>query len=506
MARAYAKRLGADLTVIDKRRPSQNVAEVMNIEAVLIFGLNQANRELELLAHRGVSNEFALSMNKTKVGEGVCGKVAASGEPMLVQDACQDPALSRPEALKEGLCAHLVVPLWFKGAVIGTLCVASRRPRQFQPQEIDLLTAIGGPIAVALVNARLYERQKQLATEVEISEKNYRTIFESANDAIWVHDMDGHITAANRATSKLTGYAFEDLARMNVKTLMTENGLKLAREIRVELLRGEAVEHYEQQLTRRDGSTAIMQLTTNLIASEGRPTGFQHVARDVTDEKRMQENLRYYIQQAVRVQEEERRRIARELHDDTAQILGSISRQLDNFIRKKRNLSATDESFLKDLNTQVSRGLQGVHRFSQNLRPSILDDLGLLPALRSMLNEAKERDGLNTALEVHGAQRRFSSDVELLVFRIAQEAISNIVKHALASKAQVGIDFGEGTTRLTISDNGSGFELTGRLDDLPRSGKLGLAGMQERARLLGGSLEIRSSRGKGTEVTVAIPG
>jgi two-component system sensor histidine kinase DegS len=225
----------------------------------------------------------------------------------------------------------------------------------------------------------------------------------------------------------------------------------------------------------------------------------------VTQEKRMQENLLYYLQEITRTQEAERKRIARELHDDTAQLLGSLSRQLDNFIRKKHSLAPNEVLFLKDLQAQLNRGVQSVHRFIQDLRPSLLDDLGLIPALRSLMKDLQEYDGIDTSLNVLGAERRFSSEVESLLFRIVQEALNNIRRHAHASEAQVVIEVAGNKVKVTISDNGQGFELPGRVDDLPRIGKLGLAGMQERARLLGGTLEVKSTLGEGATLVVEVP-
>jgi signal transduction histidine kinase len=247
-------------------------------------------------------------------------------------------------------------------------------------------------------------------------------------------------------------------------------------------------------------------VSTNLISGDGEARGFHNIARDVTQEKRMQENLRYYLQEITRVQEEERKRIARELHDDTAQLLGSLSRQLDNFVRKKSGLAPNEVLFLKDLQAQLNRGVQGVHRFVQDLRPSLLDDLGLIPALRSLMKDLQEYDGIGSKLEVLGDEKRFAPEFESSLFRIVQEALNNIRRHAQASEASVIIDFTKDRVRVTISDNGRGFELAGRVDDLPRIGKLGLVGMQERARLLGGTLEVQTTPGKGTTLIVEVPG
>ncbi len=239
--------------------------------------------------------------------------------------------------------------------------------------------------------------------------------------------------------------------------------------------------------------------------SNGEIIGAIETLEDITERKIAEDNLRYYLQEVTRAQEEERKRIARELHDDTAQVLGSLSRQLDNFVRKKHGLAPNEVFFLKDLQAQLNRGVQGVHRFVQALRPSLLDDLGLIPALRSLAKGLQESDGIGTDLKVLGGKRRFSPEVELLLFRIVQEALNNIRRHAQASEARVVVEFTEDRTKVTISDNGRGFELSGRVDDLPRNGKLGLAGIQERARLLGGTIEVQSTPGKGTTLIVEVP-
>jgi len=238
----------------------------------------------------------------------------------------------------------------------------------------------------------------------------------------------------------------------------------------------------------------------------GKIIGAIETLEDATERKRAEDNLRQHLQQITRAQEEERKRIARELHDDTAQVLSSLSRQLDNFIRKKHGFASNEVLFLKDLQTQLNRGLQSMQRFVQDLRPSLLDDLGLIPAVRSLVKSLQESDGIDAELKLHGKERRFPPEVELLLFRIVQEALNNIRRHAHASEAQVVMEFSGDEIKVTITDNGRGFELRGGVDDLPRSGKLGLAGMRERARLLGGTLKVKSTPGKGTTLTVEVPG
>lgn len=218
-----------------------------------------------------------------------------------------------------------------------------------------------------------------------------------------------------------------------------------------------------------------------------------------------QKELSSYLGQITRVQEEERKRIARELHDETAQDLVTLSRQVDTLISKDQHLLPCDIAILEDLRQQVDRTLDGVRRFSQDLRPSILDDLGLLPALEWLCSQVGERFGIVVEMKVSGQAHRLTPEVELALFRIAQEGLSNVGKHSEASKARVTIHFEENGAIMTIEDDGKGFELPARTGDLARIGKLGLVGMQERARLVGGSLEIYSESGRGTALTVLVP-
>ncbi|MBN2076760.1 MAG: PAS domain S-box protein [Dehalococcoidales bacterium] len=339
------------------------------------------------------------------------------------------------------------------------------------------------------------------------SEQSYRALFESAYDAIWVHNMDGIILTANDALSVLCGYPLEELVGMNVKQFIgNESDIKLARKVKKKLLSGGRIDApYEMNLVRKDGTKLITIITTNLVIVENDVKAFQNTARDVTNEKRMEENLRYYLQQITRAQEEERKRIARELHDDTAQLLLSLSRQLDNFVRNEDNYSPEQISLLKDIQEQVNRGVQSVHRYAQDLRPSLIDDLGLMAALRSLVKRAQEYNGIVINMEVVGEERRLPSEVELLMYRVIQEALNNVWKHSRATESHIDITFSGKQVDVSISDNGIGFEFSETIDDLAQTGKLGLIGMQERARLLGATLSFDSAPGKGTRVLFSLP-
>jgi len=226
---------------------------------------------------------------------------------------------------------------------------------------------------------------------------------------------------------------------------------------------------------------------------------------DVSERKILENNLRYYLQQITKAQEEERKYIARELHDDMAQILGSLSRRVDNLLRKQHNFGPHEVTALQDIQALLNQGLQSMQSFIQNLRPSLLDDLGLVPALRSLTNSLENTDGIITDFSVNDEERRFTGEIELSLFRIVQEGLNNIRKHAQATKARVSVEFTANGINLTVSDNGSGFELEGNMDDLPRNGKLGLMGIKERVWLLGGTIEVNSEPGQGTTLHIHVP-
>lgn len=516
-ARANARRLATLNTIsnalsqyLDPAKVIQTavdmVGEVMEVEVILVYTIESRISALRLTAYEGISAETAVELDHVRLGEGFNGQVAATGEVMLVPDASTDPRLTRPAVIRNKIHPMLIVPMKSKGEVIGTLCVAMRRPRTFLPDEIDLLSTIAGQIASALTNARLYEEAKRIADQLYKSARDYRDLFENAHDAIWFHNIDGKILAANKATEQLTGYPIHEFLGRYVKEFMDEGMLQLAREVGHKLLNGEPLNQpYEQQTITKDGVRKTCMITSSLMTVDNSPVGFQHIARDVSEERRMQTNLRYYLNQITRTQEEERKRIARELHDDTAQALFALSRQMDNFIRDNVGLSQQQRAVLQDIRQRLGITLQGIRRFSQDLRPSIIDDLGLLPAVKWLVKQKSEDSGVDIALKITGKEQRLLPEVELILFRIVQEALNNVGKHAQASTAEVVIEFTETEVTATIGDNGKGFQLPQTVGDLSHTGKLGLVGMQERVSLINGSLTIQSQRQHGTVVIVSVP-
>ncbi len=220
---------------------------------------------------------------------------------------------------------------------------------------------------------------------------------------------------------------------------------------------------------------------------------------NIEKEKQIQENLHIYVRKVSQAQEDERKRIARDLHDDTIQSLVVVSRELEDLAGGDKKSAAAQ------IQAEVRKIIDNLRRFSQELRPSILDDLGLIPAVKWLASETKKNYGIGVNAEIKGKQRQLSPEAELMIFRIAQEALTNARSHSQASEITFKLVYHDTSISIVIADNGRGFELPDKLSDLTRKGKLGLVGIQERAELLGGTVDINTQRGRGTTLTVNIP-
>ncbi|MBE0480316.1 MAG: PAS domain S-box protein [Dehalococcoidia bacterium] len=342
----------------------RSVINVMKVNAAMVFLMNEGNTELALSAHKGISPDFARSVARIQFGEGFNGRVARTGEPLVVADASRDSGLTRPAVCEEGIRSQLIVPLISKGKVLGTLCVATHGYRKFNGHEVELLEAMGNQIGIAVENARLYEQERAVAEQLRQSEERYRRLFEDAHDAIWLHDLQGGIIAANKSCVSLTGYSLEELRKLNADSLLGKE-FALVNRLRDPGLREETIGRIsEVTLVKKDGSRASVQLSTSPVSSNSHVEAFQCIARDVTEEKMMRENLSFYLQQVTRAQEEERKRIARELHDETIQALVVLSRQLDDMASRGENLSEQEKQVLERLWQQTNSIMEGLRRLS----------------------------------------------------------------------------------------------------------------------------------------------
>lgn len=210
-----------------------------------------------------------------------------------------------------------------------------------------------------------------------------------------------------------------------------------------------------------------------------------------------QERLRELSQRALTAQEEERRRIARELHDDPAQSLTALLVLLKMLHDRQQ---PTDGTVLRELIDLTSSTLESIRAIAQELRPAVLDDLGLVAALEGLAVQYRQRFGLTVQVQIRGQRQRLAPEIELALYRIAQEALTNVAKHAGTDQATLDLSFDPHYVTLCITDRGKGFDVNEALG----SG-LGLFSMRERAQLVHGTLEVRTAPGAGTRVEVTVP-
>ena len=231
----------------------------------------------------------------------------------------------------------------------------------------------------------------------------------------------------------------------------------------------------------------------------------QVILRDVTEEHRRQEGLKAYTAYILRAQEDERQHIARELHDETIQTLALLCRQLDRLDTSSEGLSSSFTQELAKARKIAEKAVEELRDFSRALRPPILDDFGPVASIRQLLADFNDRTKIKGQFKIIGEEKRLPRDQEVGIYRIAQEALWNVEHHSQASTVLVTITFKECDIVLNVADNGIGFDVPAVIGISSAASRLGLVGMQERADILGGKLEINSKPGKGTTIIVQIP-
>ena len=205
-----------------------------------------------------------------------------------------------------------------------------------------------------------------------------------------------------------------------------------------------------------------------------------------------------YSAKILESQENERRRVAQELHDDTIQTLLVIANRAQALISSGDDDMREAKSNIEWVRDATLQTAEDVRRISLDLRPSILDDLGLVPALRWLVDRMNKESDINIRILVNGVERKLSPQVEITLFRVVQEVLNNVKRHSKAKEAAITLEFATECLKITIEDNGQGFRPPKNFDELAAKGKLGLIGIQQRINFLNGTLEIRSIPGKGT--------
>lgn len=229
-------------------------------------------------------------------------------------------------------------------------------------------------------------------------------------------------------------------------------------------------------------------------------SAFIEMANEVENAQRI---LKRFLELVTTGQEEERKRLARELHDDTLQSLIALNQRV--MLLKRKSVGAGIDASLSEIERMIVMTMNELRRFTQALRPIYLEDLGLVTALEALTREMTQLSDIHIGLNSEGDERRLADSVEIALFRISQEALNNILRHSGASHALVSIDFSSDEVRLEISDNGKGFTPPENPGLLANLGHFGLLGIYERAELIGARIIINSKDGHGTRIIVNNP-
>lgn len=366
--------------------------------------------------------------------------------------------------------------------------------------QILVIVAIGSLVAVR-VDREAAARRRAESEEAarRVSQAKYHALFESAGEAILVLEPGGVVEEANVAAGLLFGRPASSLPGMELAELL---GLEQARSL-MRFARGEEVGVGELVVSSSDGLTVWVEPVCSAFGEREGERVIQARLRDVTKRRERERDLESYAGRMLRAQEDERLRIAHEIHDGPLQSLVSLCRQLDTIGEGEGTAADPDLKVAVDSTRGIAEGIvDELRSFARGLRPSILDDLGLVAAVRGLVEEQSARTGLAGHLAVKGKVQRTHPDIELALFRIAQEALRNVERHARASNVRVRLSFGDERVALSVTDDGKGFAPQ---TSVAGSDRFGLLGMNERAVSVGGSFRVTSAPGGGARIEASIP-
>jgi PAS domain S-box-containing protein len=376
-----------------------------------------------------------------------------------------------------------------------TWITASAEPLRGKPRE--------APSAVVTTLADVTRRVT--ADEVlRENEERYRMIFVDSGDAIVLANPEGDLVEMNPAAQRLLGSTGPGARALSALDFLTPAN---AETLEKELLDTGRVRDFEVALRRQDGHL-LKCLVTAVVrrAKDGSLRGFQAIVRDVTEQRAAEQALRELSGRILRIQDEERRRIARDLHDSTAQVLAALSLNLALIEGPDSIMSPRARGLLADSNGLAAQCAQEIRSASYLLHPPLLEEAGVPAALRWYCEGAAGRTGLQVVMQISPNLGRLPAALETTIFRIAQESLNNIHRHSGSTVARIILSRGHQRVRLTVRDAGRGIpaERLALLNLAPASLGLGIAGMRERVHELGGRFAVLSSPA-GTTIRVALP-
>ena len=402
-----------------------------------------------------------------------------------------------------------------------------KRGQEVEPYEYSLLNKAGDRIE-AIITTKLIDfegnrailgivtdisERKQIEQALCETKERYRLLSENAWDIVSLHDTQMRFSYVSPSITRLLGYPVEEvLGKPALEFIHPEEHAETIRQLQ-KLIEGSPFTSLENRIRRNDGTYLWFEtLTTPLRDAQGVIKIFQSTSRDISERKRIEkalkeseEKLDFLSNQLINAQEQERNRVAMELHDELGQALVGLKFQLSNLQKRLRK----DQRGLKEELEQTLRYLdqvtENVRRLSRDLRPTILEHFGIAAALRWLVEEFSKYYRIEISNRIKDLPGLFSKEQEIIIYRIVQEALTNIGKHARAGTIIVEAREEAGRILFIVEDDGCGFDLQEITAREASKRGLGLAAMDQRARMAGGTLQIRSRQGAGTRITFALP-
>ncbi len=448
------------------------------------------------------------------IGEGLPGRVVATRRAHWIRDVTKELNFPRAEvADRVGLKAGLGVPILAKDQVVAVLEFFMLETREQDGRLMDLTCAIATQIGLAV--------ERKLAEEkLRENEAQLRLLLNSTAEGIFGVDLNGNCTFCNSASLQLLGFDQpSELLSQDMHTLVASrrsDGSPYPKEecpVVRSLTTGEQVHSDADVFWRKNQTQFPVAYSAYPIRQKDQQFGAVITFQDITERRRAEkevrdsrERLRALAGRLQAVREEERTRIAREIHDVLAQELtrlkidlGWLSKRLDP-AAKELDRDALSKR-VASLSTVADSAIVTVQKIAAELRPVVLDSLGLAAAIEWQAEEFQKRTGIQCDAIVTEEELELEREGATSIFRIVQESLTNVIRHAAATKVEIILELEAGQLRLVVQDNGVGFDET-KLKD-PYS--LGLLGMRERVSMLDGRFEIRGQRGKGTQISVLFP-
>jgi len=331
---------------------------------------------------------------------------------------------------------------------------------------------------------QMVEKLEKNVHVLKESEEKYSTLVEKANDGI-VIIQDMKYIFVNKKFSKITGYNVDELIDMDFFQILPSDTLEFVKKRHKERMEGKDVPSiYETRIETKSGEIKFVEVNAGLIEYKDREADLV-VFRDITERKIYERDLKNLSEQLVHTQEEERKRISQELHDEVGQALSAININVEILEKEVDFSNIGVQKRFDDIKMLVEKSIDDIHRISYDLRPYLLDDFGLISTLRWHTENFQERSGIKIGLQINGEKQNLSQAIETLIYRITQEALTNVSKHAEAKRVQFLMSFHKGLIELSIKDDGRGFDIKKVLKGNNHCLRgLGLFGIRERLAFL----------------------